>query len=80
MVTSLRSNIQTEHATVLTINATENLDSEVRATQEGESVISVAQCCVVVLLLMMLLMLLSDWTDLSVLLRTSRHHMVIIEM
>ena len=72
-------NVQTEPVSY-TSDPTEYLVSEMVATEEGASVISVVQCCVVVLLLMLLLMLLSDWTDLSVLLQTSRHHMVIIEM
>ena len=44
------------------------------------SIADILQCCVIVLILMFILMLLSEWTDLSFLLQTSRHHMVIIEM
>ena len=48
--------------------------------EKSMRMMTVLQCCLVVLLLMLFLMLVSDWTDLSVLLQTSRHHMVIIEM
>ena len=55
---------------------------EKSGSEEGLSMrmMTVLQCCLVVLLLMLFLMLVSDWTDLSVLLQTSRHHMGIIEM
>ena len=46
----------------------------------GASLSEILQCCVLVLILMFILMLLSEWTDLSVLMQSSRHHMVIIEM
>ena len=46
----------------------------------GASLSDILQCCVLVLILMFILMLLSEWTDLSVLMQSSRHHMVIIEM
>ena len=40
----------------------------------------ILQYCVIVLLIMFILMLLSEWADLSELLQTSRHHMIIIQM
>jgi D-arabinose 5-phosphate isomerase GutQ len=46
----------------------------------GASLSDILKCCVLVLILMFILMLLSEWTDLSVLMQSSRHHMVIIEM
>ena len=48
--------------------------------KESCSLYSVLQYSVIVLILMCGLMLLSEWTDLSVLLETSRHHMIIIQM
>ena len=58
-----------------TTNAKENEDPNLVS-----SIADILQCCVIVLILMFILMLLSEWTDLSFLLQTSRHHMVIIEM
>ena len=55
---------------------------KVKGKEEKESCsfYSVLQYSVIVLILMCGLMLLSEWTDLSVLLETSRHHMNIIEI
>ena len=55
-----------------------NIDGEEEPIRASFS--DLLQCCLLVLVMMLILMLLSDWTDLSVLLQTSRHHMVIIEM
>ena len=51
-----------------------------REEKESCSFYSVLQYSWIVLILMCGLMLLSEWTDLSVLLETSRHHMIIIQM
>ena len=61
-------------------NATSVIQSgKVKGREEKEkcSLYSVLQYSLIVLILMCVLMLLSEWTDLSVLLETSRHHMII---
>ena len=63
-----------------TINSTSNILSDGQEEPKRASFSDLLQCCLLVLVMMLILMLLSDWTDLSVLLQTSRHHMVIIEM
>ena len=83
MIEPTKYMLQTEHNG--TLGSLNNLmiieeDELEEKKNAGASLSDILQCCVLVLILMFILMLLSEWTDLSVLMQSSRHHMVIIEM
>jgi hypothetical protein len=61
----------------------ENVEKEEKVENEGKKefqIPPVLKLLAIVIILMIILMMLTEWADLGVLLETSKHHMIIVQM
>ena len=75
-----RSNLNSTDVNRNETETPEDITTDFIEEADRKSDIPLTYLCAIILLLMFVLILLSDWTDLTDLLETPRHQMIIIQM